>query len=185
MLIRAARADDAGALSELAIRSKAYWGYDEAFMAACADELTLSPDRVEAVRATVAERDGRVVGFGTLEGEPPEGALGMLFVDPDAIGRGVGRLLYEHIVSGARELGFARLTIDADPHAEAFYLAMGAVRIGATPSGSVPGRVLPLLEVTLPGPSSPPRSPARTTGSGASGWSRTTSGPRARPPGAG
>ncbi|WP_433421226.1 GNAT family N-acetyltransferase [Microtetraspora malaysiensis] len=158
MRIRAARADEAEILSELAIRSKAYWGYDEAFMAACADELTLAPSRVETVRATVAERDGRVLGFGTLEGEPPEGALGMLFVAPDAIGGGVGRSLYEHIVSRARELGFTRLTIDADPNAEPFYLAMGAVRIGATPSGSIPGRVLPLLEVALSDDAAPPRS---------------------------
>lgn len=39
--------------------------------------------------------------------------------------------------------------IDADPNAEPFYRAMGAVRIGATPSGSIPGRELPLLEFTL------------------------------------
>jgi hypothetical protein len=37
----------------------------------------------------------------------------------------------------------AAASIDADPNAEAFYLAMGAVRIGQTPSGSIPGRVLP------------------------------------------
>ncbi|MEV0973164.1 GNAT family N-acetyltransferase [Microtetraspora glauca] len=149
MQVRAARADEAEVLSALAIRSKAYWGYDEEFMAACRDELTISASRVGTVRATVAERDGRVLGFGTLEGEPPEGALGMLFVAPDTIGQGVGRLLYEHAVATARDLGFTRLTIDADPNAEAFYLAMGAVRIGGTPSGSIPGRVLPLLEVTV------------------------------------
>jgi GNAT superfamily N-acetyltransferase len=70
----------------------------------------------------------------------------MMFVAPDALGRGTGRLLFEHTVSEARRLGFTRFTIDADPNAEPFYLAMGAVRIGATPSGSIPGRELPLLE---------------------------------------
>ncbi|HBF81114.1 MAG TPA: GNAT family N-acetyltransferase, partial [Streptomyces sp.] len=30
-----------------------------------------------------------------------------------------------------------------------FYTAMGAVRVGAVPSGSVPGRMLPLLELAL------------------------------------
>lgn len=73
----------------------------------------------------------------------------MMFAEPDALGRGVGRLLFGHVVAEARRLGFARFTIDADPNAEGFYRAMGAVRIGATPSGSVPGRELPLLEFTL------------------------------------
>ncbi|WP_371786750.1 GNAT family N-acetyltransferase [Streptosporangium subroseum] len=149
MLIRAARADEAELLSELAIRSKAYWGYDEAFMAACRDELTIPASEVEKLRTTVAEHDGRILGFATLEGNPPEGALDGLFVEPDAIGRGVGRRLFEHATAAAASLGFGRLTIDADPNAEPFYVAMGATRIGATPSGSIPGRMLPLLAITI------------------------------------
>lgn len=72
-----------------------------------------------------------------------------LFVEPDAIGRGVGRRLFEHATAAAASLGFGRLTIDADPNAEPFYVAMGATRIGATPSGSIPGRMLPLLAITI------------------------------------
>ncbi|GIH90022.1 GNAT family N-acetyltransferase [Planobispora siamensis] len=151
MLIRAAREDEAELLSGLAIRSKAHWGYDEAFMAACRDELTLRAPEVVERRTAVAEDGGRVLGFATLEGEPPEGELGMLFVEPDAIGHGVGRRLFGHALAIAARLGFTRLTIDADPNAEPFYLAMGATRIGATPSESVPGRMLPLLAVTVTG----------------------------------
>lgn len=149
MLIRAARADEAEILSELAIRSKAYWGYDETFMATCRHELVVPASEVENLRTAVAERDGHILGFATLEGEPPEGALGMLFVDPRAIGEGIGRRLFEHVTSTARGLGFARLTIDADPNAEPFYLAMGATRIASTPSDSIPGRMLPLLVITV------------------------------------
>ncbi|MGK4578919.1 GNAT family N-acetyltransferase [Kitasatospora sp. HPMI-4] len=147
VLIRAARTDEAGFLGELALRSKAYWGYDEAFLAACRDELTVPASRLEST--AVAERDGRILGFVTLEGSPPAGDLGMLFVEPHAIGQGVGRRLFEHAAATARGLGFTRLTVEADPHAEPFYLAMGATRIGTAPSGSVPGRSLPLLAVDL------------------------------------
>ncbi|MFC4061206.1 GNAT family N-acetyltransferase [Planomonospora corallina] len=149
MLLRTARPDEAETLSALALRSKAHWGYDEAFLAACRDELTLTPGRVTAARTVVAERDGRVLGFATLEGDPPRGELGMLFVEPDAIGTGVGRLLFAHAVATARGLGFTRLEIESDPYAEPFYLAMGAVRTGSVPSGSLTGRTLPLLEVTV------------------------------------
>ncbi|MCX4535092.1 GNAT family N-acetyltransferase [Streptomyces sp. NBC_00841] len=149
MNVRPARRSEAEALTELALASKGHWGYDEAFLAACRDELTMHAADIDRRRTAVAEEDGRVLGFTTLDGTPPEGALGMMFVAPDALGRGIGRLLFEHTMTEARRLGFACLTIDADPNAEPFYLAMGAVRIGATPSGSIPGRELPLLEYVL------------------------------------
>lgn len=149
MRIRAGEAAEAAALTELALRSKGHWEYDAEFLAACREELTVRPADVAARRTAVAEEDGRILGFTTLDGEPPRGALGMMFVEPDTIGRGVGRRLFAHTMDEARRLGFTRLTIDADPNAEPFYRAMGAVRIGATPSGSIPGRELPLLEVAL------------------------------------
>ena len=145
--LRPAASGEAPALSDLALRSKGHWGYDAAFLAACRDELTLRDDELSARRTLVAEVDGRIAGFGTLEGVPPVGALGMLFVDPAAIGRGVGGALLRALRDQARAAGFTTLTIDADPNAEAFYLAHGAVRVGAVPSESIPGRVLPLLEL--------------------------------------
>ncbi|MEU6235665.1 GNAT family N-acetyltransferase [Kitasatospora sp. NPDC047058] len=149
MGIRPARPDEAELLSALALRSKGYWGYDEAFLEACREELTLDPAAFERQWTAVAEEGGRVLGFVTLTGAPPQGALDMLFVEPDAIGRGVGRRLVEHLRAQAAALGFRRLTIDSDPFAESFYLAMGATRIGSTPSGSVPGRELPLLALEI------------------------------------
>jgi len=113
--LRPGRPEEAAALTGLALRSKAHWGYDEAFLAACRDELTVTPGDTAGGRTAVAEEAGRVLGFTTLSGEPPEGALAMMFVEPDAIGRGVGRLLFEHTMARARRLGFDALTIDADP----------------------------------------------------------------------
>ncbi len=151
--LRPARVGEAALLSDLALRSKAHWGYDDAFLDACRSELTLTDADLALRRVVVAEFLGvdgaQVVGFGTLEGAPPTGELGMLFVDPAAIGRGAGRSLLAHLVSAARDADFALLTIDADPYAEAFYLAAGAVRVGSIPSGSIPGRVLPQLEIRL------------------------------------
>ncbi|MFF9060043.1 GNAT family N-acetyltransferase [Streptomyces sp. NPDC014882] len=149
VLLRPARAAEAGMLTDLALRSKAHWGYDAGFLEACRDELSVAAHEVVLRRATVADGDGRILGFTTLEGEPPTAVLGMMFVDPQAIGRGIGRLLFEHTVAAGRDLGFTRITIDADPNAEPFYRAMGAVRTGSVPSGSVAGRVLPRMVVVL------------------------------------
>lgn len=137
-------------LTGLVLRSKAYWGYDAEFMAACRDELTIAPGEVVARRVVVAEVGRRVVGVASLEGDPPVGEVGLLFVEPDAIGAGVGRDLYHHVLATARASGFTRLRIEADPNAVSFYRAMGARAAGGGPSGSVPGRGLPVFAVDLP-----------------------------------
>src|SRR3569833_879059 len=140
---RAARPDEAGTLSELILRSKAYWGYDEAFLAGCREDLRLRSGDVVARRTVVAERDGRVLGVATLDGDPPHGELGLLFVEPDAIGGGVGRTLYHHLQEQTNQQNNTQLTIESDPNAEAFYLAMGADRVRQAPlpgRGAGPGR---------------------------------------------
>ena len=49
----------------------------------------------------------------------------------------------------AREAGATALVIGADPRAAGFYRRMGAVEAGVVPSGSIPGRMLPLLKLRL------------------------------------
>jgi len=73
--LRPARADEAPALSELALRSKAHWGYDDAFLEACRAELTVRPEHVAASRVVVATSAARVVGFSILLGGPPRADL--------------------------------------------------------------------------------------------------------------
>lgn len=145
MLLRAARPDEATVLSDLALRSKAHWGYDKAFLESCRAELTLQPEELAVQRATVAEVDGQVVGFYTLAGEPPAAELAFLYIEPDHIGGGIGRRLWQHAVDTARKHGIERFTIDAEPAAETFYRKMGATQIGSVTSGSIPGRMLPQM----------------------------------------
>lgn len=143
--LRAARPDEAGPLTGLVMRSKAHWGYGAEFLAACAPELRIGAgDEVrrrivvaEAAAGSAGARSGdgpaTVLGLASLDGEPPFGRLGLLFVEPAAIGGGVGRLLYRDVLRRAAGLGFRRLLIDADPHAAGFYRAMGAVASGPEP----------------------------------------------------
>ncbi|MBW5484886.1 GNAT family N-acetyltransferase [Streptomyces bambusae] len=129
--IRVARPEEAAALTELVLRSKAHWGYGREFLERCAPELRIDAHEVGPRRVVVAE-EGRSapVGVASLEGDGARGTLGLLFVEPAAIGRGVGRALYRHAVARARELGMRRLVVDADPHAAGFYRALGAEESG-------------------------------------------------------
>lgn len=147
--LREARPAEAYALTELCLRSKAVWGYDAGFMERCRAELTLTPDDIRANRIMVAERDGRIVGMAQLGLSGAAAEIAKLFVDPDVLRSGAGRALYEWCVETARAAGATVMTVEADPDAAPFYRRMGAVDDGVVPSGSIPGRVLPRLKVTL------------------------------------
>lgn len=152
LLIRPALPGEAAALSALAVRSKAHWGYDEAFLDACRDELATTADECDGIHVQVAERDGAPIGYYKLAGQPPVGELADLFIDPPAIGSGAGARLLRHAIELGRSLSLHILTIDADPNAEAFYRRAGAVRVGSVASGSIPDRELPRLELRLGAP---------------------------------
>lgn len=147
--IEPARADQAKAISDLALRSKGYWGYDDEFLSAVREELTYAPADCASGEIFVAYLDRDVVGFGRLSGDRAEGELDALFVDPPWIGTGVGGALLTHALDRARGRGMSRLRLDADPRAESFYARFGARRIGEVPSGSIEGRVLPRMEFQI------------------------------------
>jgi GNAT superfamily N-acetyltransferase len=149
---RPALTRDAAALSRLALRSKAYWGYPKEFMLACEAELRVSAQAIGAgeIYCEVALDRQQPIGFYTLEDLHHEQIeLGALFVDPPCIGQGVGRQLMERAKSRAAQLGAQVLTIQGDPHALAFYRAAGAEACGERESSSIPGRMLPLLRIEL------------------------------------
>ncbi|MHA7899364.1 MAG: GNAT family N-acetyltransferase [Henriciella sp.] len=131
-----------GSLSQLCLRSKAYWGYNEAFMAACAAELTLTENDLQDEMVVLEDENG-LAGLAQVSFDQTGCYLEKLFVDPARMGRGYGRVLYEWAVATARRLGATEMIIDADPDAAPFYTRMGGVRAGEAPSGSVAGRTLP------------------------------------------
>jgi len=148
--IRRARPAEAGVLSELALRSKAHWGYDADFLAACHDDLTLSPDDIATSTVYVFDGASAPAGFCRLVLlDDGVAELDALFVEPAAMGQGVGSRLWWHAVSTAAKLGCSELVWQSDPQAEGFYLTMGAQRAGASESTVMPGRMLPLMRFRL------------------------------------
>ena len=152
LCIRLARVEEASALTELCIRSKASWGYDEAFMALVRAVLVVIPEQIAAGDVWIATAaDGSVAGMVALgpSREPDTIDLDKLFVEPRRIRTGVGRALLAHAIDEARRRGGKRLTILADPYAAGFYERNGARLIGEAPSDAIPGRSVPLYEVKL------------------------------------
>ena len=150
--IREALPEDAPVLSALALRSKAYWGYSEDFIRSCEDELTVRSSDIGDSESgfVVAEYDGVVAGYAGFEmTAPDEFELTALFVEPEHIGKGVGRTLLQQAIREIDERGGRKVLIQGDPNAERFYLAAGARQVGTRESESIPGRHLPLFELAV------------------------------------
>ncbi|MBL9010872.1 MAG: GNAT family N-acetyltransferase [Alphaproteobacteria bacterium] len=153
MPIRVARPDEAEALTDLCLRSKAAWGYDAAFMAASNAGLTLTPSRIAHGLVWVAEDSaGAVLGVAALAPDGGAMELDLLFVEPFSMRAGTGRALLAHAAGAAALAGARHLTILADPNAAAFYERCGARRVGDAPSDAIPGRMLPLYVLDLAAP---------------------------------
>lgn len=93
--IRPAHLYELPALSDLCLRSKAYWKYDRAFIEACREELTITPENLNDDYIMVADDDGKHAGVIHLVLEGTTAELEKLFIDPNWIGKGVGRKLFQ------------------------------------------------------------------------------------------
>lgn len=153
--IRPAKPEEARALTDLALASKAVWGYPAALRAQFVNELTITPAYIAGHPVFVAETDqdgNNLLAVGALASITIDLVdLDFMFVAPDAMRQGIGRALFAHLCGTARARGFTGMKIVADPHALGFYERMGAVRIGDEESASVPGRLLPVLHHGLSG----------------------------------
>jgi GNAT superfamily N-acetyltransferase len=151
VIIRRARPDEAETLTELIMRSKAHWGYDQAFLDACRPLLALTPETIERDPVYCAEVEGGLAGVSHLiELSDAEVDLDHLFVEPMFIGEGVGALLWRHAAGVAASMGATAIIFGADPNARPFYERMGAVVVGETASAIVPGRTTPRMRYELP-----------------------------------
>jgi GNAT superfamily N-acetyltransferase len=149
-LIRPAHPDEAPMLTALFWRSKAYWGFGESIMERIREAAHVSREHIEQSAAVnVLEIDGRVIGFYQLKVIPDGLWLEDLFLEPDTIGKGYGKLLWDHAVETGRKLGYSAFDFEAEPFAEGFYARMGAVRT-ATRYSPITSRDMPLMRYEFP-----------------------------------
>lgn len=147
--LRPARSEELPLLSALCLRSKAYWGYDDAFMAACIEELTLTPADLATDQVIVLEDEKGPAGISQVSLEGGLCYLEKLFIDTDRIGKGYGRILFDWAIDAATSTGASEMIVEADPDAAAFYEKIGCVRNGEAKSQSIAGRVLPRIVYPL------------------------------------
>jgi len=152
--IRQAHPHEAQLLTDLAMRSKQSNGYDDEFMEQCRDELTVTEQSLLEAEFWVAETEDEnnvvcgCVGL-SVDKVGKSAEVNSFFIDPDWKRQGIGRLLWQDLVLRAIDMGISQLRLDADPSAVSFYEALGFEIISYTPSGSIAGRKLPHMTITL------------------------------------
>lgn len=141
-----AEPNEAPVLTEIALSAKRFWGYPERWMLKWEAELRVHAEDFEDRRYLAARQGEEILGFCSIrcgiEAELPD-----LWVRPQYMGQGIGRLLLSQALREARSRGAQVVRLDSDPHAEAFYIRMGFIRIGEKVSeleGTL--RVLPRME---------------------------------------
>lgn len=148
--IRRATAADARALTEIAHAAKRHWGYPERWIEIWKDALTITSDFISINEVYVASVDGKIAGFSAVVHGDGQACLEHLWVLPEHIGTGLGKLLFTHAAGIAAATGAVAMEIESDPNAEGFYKRMGSRQIGEVVS-EIEGekRVLPMLRFDL------------------------------------
>jgi mycothiol synthase len=143
--IRSARPSERRSLETLQRRSSLDGPMYREQLAAHPDAIELPAEQIAAGLVRVAEQDGVIVGFSVLlERSGDACALDGLFVEPERMRGGVGRLLVEDAKAIAWAHGAARIDVVANPQAVAFYDAVGFV-----PAGEAQTRFGPAARMSL------------------------------------
>ncbi|HEY5196460.1 MAG TPA: GNAT family N-acetyltransferase [Solirubrobacteraceae bacterium] len=110
-------------LKASAIRSSAAGYYSASALEAWASSVNVEATEraIATTTAYVAVTDSGVVGYSNLIGEE----IDQLYVRPDYEGRGVARLLCEHVEAAAVDRGIERLTATASLRSAPVFLSLG------------------------------------------------------------
>ena len=140
---------DAKLLTDLTIRSKSYWDYPKEQIEEWMPELRITVDYIKSNVLYKLVEHGRIIGYYALEDLEMNGVLlDNLFIEPDRIGQGCGNLLIQHAFKTAKDLGYAKMIVESDPHATHFYIRKGFKEIDKKES-SIAGRFLPIMGKVL------------------------------------
>lgn len=132
MNIRRAEARDHAAINALVQSSSAYDGVYRPML----DGYEVTEKQIVGEETWLAEDDALLGFYSLVFHTQPE--LDLMFVSDAAQGRGVGRLLFDHMRALAASRGVTAVKIISHPPARDFYRRMGAIEVGlAYPVGAV------------------------------------------------
>ena len=140
---------DAKKLTEIALKSKAFWGYSDEQLESWREDLTITPKMFEECNVYKYIVKDEIAGFYILNrANIRTSILEFLFVDPKFIKKGIGSKLLNHAKEYCLDGSSAIINVLSDPNAESFYAMHGFKVISKTES-SIKGRFLPEMEFEI------------------------------------
>src|SRR5918997_1535786 len=122
--IRAVKPDERDRLREIAVAAKSYWGYDLDRVRQWAAMGDYSPEGRRRKEFYVADVDRKAVGWAATIAKGEVFWLDDLWIEPEWMGKGIGKRLFLHAAERARQRGATRMEWEAERHALGFYERM-------------------------------------------------------------
>lgn len=143
MHIRKAQACEADILTDIAVRSESYWGFDPDFMSNFKSIYRVTEKFINKNPTFVIEENDRIIGFYGVSNCGSDTELEYLYVGPEHIGKGIGKLMWNHLIVHCKDNSIDRITFVTSPQAVGFYTKQGAVQVGEVESLVRKGRMVP------------------------------------------
>lgn len=141
--------NDSDVLTNITKRSKAYWGYSDEQMNKWSELLTITQKYIETNNVFKLLIDNRTVGYYSFFYEKESTIkLDNLFVLPEFIGNGLGKLLMNDFLTRIKGTEAKKILLDSEPNAESFYAKFGFIKVGQIET-SIHDRYLPVMELKL------------------------------------
>ena len=116
MKIEKAQNVDAIDLTELTIHSKSYWGYSLEQIAQWKDDLTISVEYINQAEVYKLINENQLVGYYSyLELDNKKVKLDNIFLEPDFIGKGYGKVMMNHFIQHVKDKGYERIELESEP----------------------------------------------------------------------
>jgi GNAT superfamily N-acetyltransferase len=136
-------------LTEITKKSKAHWGYSEEQLNVWSDLLTITSEYIRQNEVYKLVINQSIVAYYSyFEIEENGVRLDNLFVSPENIGKGYGKLLMNDFILKVKQSEKTRIILDADPNAQTFYESLGFIKTGQIET-SIKERFLPIMELQL------------------------------------
>ncbi|AOT71501.1 GNAT family N-acetyltransferase [Geosporobacter ferrireducens] len=145
LTVRQAKAGEHEILTKLAMRSEAHWGYDSDFMETFESIYGVTEAFINIHPTFVMEEKGNIVGFYSILINNQGTSLEYFYIEPAFIGKGYGKLLWNHMVESCKNYGIKEIVFVTSPQAKEFYTRMGAEQTGEVESLVKKGRKIPRL----------------------------------------
>ena len=147
--IVAARGCEASELNRIAIESEAFWGYDSDFMDKFKVSYQVTEEFIRKNPTFILYECHKIIGFYSLLINPQESTIEYFYIQPEYIGKGYGKKMWNHLANYCKAHNINELTLVTSPQAKEFYEKMGAIQIGEVESILKKDRLIPLLKCTF------------------------------------